>query len=414
MKWFPWIRNLTATEIQSLGDESEHEQPKAPPNEAVKDAPPNLETLHKTLREFETRFKQGTLDNRQKLLDDRAKTINTWLAATAIFLTFFSAVVVIIGYITYENVREIEKETREHVERIQEIGEKLESIRENPERTTFETSSEAPAGNSETTENVQKAPAGTSMGRDVTAPLQGKEFLDDQAGVLGWWLVAMVISFALLAVIVGVIFKRIREFEDAARKSLKLPGKYADDTQKFVEKTRESSEKKEKIRKKPEGINTEIASKYPVKASEASEDVRQNPAAPLMDRAVAAAISLQGQGRIEEATRKWQSIADIAEGSNKELGARAWFSVGYLRRGKSDFEGAVNAYDKAIELKPDLVGAYNNRGNAKGALGRHEAALADYDEAIRLKPNYAKAYNNRGNAKYAVGRHKPLLPTMTR
>ena len=55
--------------------------------------------------------------------------------------------------------------------------------------------------------------------------------------------------------------------------------------------------------------------------------------------------------------------------------------------------------DRAIRLKPDLGGAYINRGNAKQKLGQYEAAIADYDEAIRLNPALVEAYSNRGVAK---------------
>ena len=85
------------------------------------------------------------------------------------------------------------------------------------------------------------------------------------------------------------------------------------------------------------------------------------------------------------------------------LGPRAtdWFSVGYLLQQKP--KDAITAYSQSLRLKPDYAEAYNNRGAAKDALGRHDDALADYAEAIRLKPDLAEAYGNRGNAKNALG-----------
>ena len=58
-------------------------------------------------------------------------------------------------------------------------------------------------------------------------------------------------------------------------------------------------------------------------------------------------------------------------------------------------------------------------GVAKAASGRYEAATADHDEAIRLQPDFSGAYNNRGNAKQALGRYdydeaSPPSPIMTR
>ena len=64
---------------------------------------------------------------------------------------------------------------------------------------------------------------------------------------------------------------------------------------------------------------------------------------------------------------------------------------------------AVELYNQAIELKPDFVEAYNNRGVLKSNMGDQAGALEDYNTAISLKPNYAEAYNNRGVLKSNMG-----------
>ena len=63
---------------------------------------------------------------------------------------------------------------------------------------------------------------------------------------------------------------------------------------------------------------------------------------------------------------------------------------------------AIADYTKAIELKPDFVDAYNNRGLAKANLQDYRGAIADYNKAIELTPDYANAYYNRGSAKAAL------------
>ena len=150
-----------------------------------------------------------------------------------------------------------------------------------------------------------------------------------------------------------------------------------------------------------EGLNAQIASDDPGKATQAILSVRQNPEASLTDKAIADAVSLQQQGKRADAIEKWRAIAHVVEGSDNDLAARAWFSVGYLALDE-DPKGSVLANDRAIRLKPDLAGAYSNRGNAKHALGRHEDAIADYDEAIHLNPTLVEAYSNRGAAKVAL------------
>ena len=115
---------------------------------------------------------------------------------------------------------------------------------------------------------------------------------------------------------------------------------------------------------------------------------------------------MQRRGEIAEAIEKWRSIARVAVETDKQLAARAWYSVGYLlwdgQTEKSKAESAqeaISAYDKAIELKPDFHAAYVNRGVAKRRLGLLDEAIADYDKAIELKPDDYVAYNNRCFAK---------------
>lgn len=72
----------------------------------------------------------------------------------------------------------------------------------------------------------------------------------------------------------------------------------------------------------------------------------------------------------------------------------------YLKRGgdfyyKGKYNEALKAYDKAIELKPDYVEAWYNKGVVLDNLGRHDEALKAYDKAIVLKPDFARAWYNR-------------------
>ena len=55
------------------------------------------------------------------------------------------------------------------------------------------------------------------------------------------------------------------------------------------------------------------------------------------------------------------------------------------------YEKAINDYNKAIDLNPDYVSAYNNRGTAYFSLGEFEKAIEEYDKAIELDPNNSYA-----------------------
>ena len=55
---------------------------------------------------------------------------------------------------------------------------------------------------------------------------------------------------------------------------------------------------------------------------------------------------------------------------------------------------AVEAYDRALSLKPDYFEAYNNKGNALKDQGKLEEAIKTYKKCISLKPNYADGHFN--------------------
>ena len=127
---------------------------------------------------------------------------------------------------------------------------------------------------------------------------------------------------------------------------------------------------------------TSITRKPPKRPGKQWQRCWGTPEAGLLDRAVAEAFALQSERKITEAIEKWRSIANIAEGTDNDQAARAWFSVGYLIHDGSadgDTGKAVDAYDRAIALKPDLAEAYASRGQAKRALGRQEDAIFSAD-----------------------------------
>ncbi|MBE9593934.1 MAG: tetratricopeptide repeat protein, partial [Proteobacteria bacterium] len=83
--------------------------------------------------------------------------------------------------------------------------------------------------------------------------------------------------------------------------------------------------------------------------------------------------------------------------------AVAWYNRGFVLYELGRYNESLKAYDKAIELKPDYATAWNNRGVALGKLGRSEEALKAYDKAIELKPDYTVTWN-RGVALDKLGR----------
>lgn len=52
----------------------------------------------------------------------------------------------------------------------------------------------------------------------------------------------------------------------------------------------------------------------------------------------------------------------------------------------------LEAYAKAIELKPDYTEAYFERGKLKKSLKRYQEAMEDFTKALECNPNFTDAY----------------------
>jgi len=65
---------------------------------------------------------------------------------------------------------------------------------------------------------------------------------------------------------------------------------------------------------------------------------------------------------------------------------------------------AIDCYQQALRLNPDLAGTHNNLGVTYKAQGRLDEAIREYREALRLNPGYAMAHNNLGVTYKAQGR----------
>ena len=59
-------------------------------------------------------------------------------------------------------------------------------------------------------------------------------------------------------------------------------------------------------------------------------------------------------------------------------------------------EEAIEAYKKAIALKPDYAKAYYNMGVTLKDQGKLDEAIEANKKATTLKPDYAEAYYNMG------------------
>jgi tetratricopeptide (TPR) repeat protein len=72
-----------------------------------------------------------------------------------------------------------------------------------------------------------------------------------------------------------------------------------------------------------------------------------------------------------------------------------------LNRGKP--EEALEDYNRAIKIKPDVAAGYLGRANTLNIMGRYQEAIEDYDRTLDINPKLANAYINRGSAYSHLG-----------
>ena len=148
-----------------------------------------------------------------------------------------------------------------------------------------------------------------------------------------------------------------------------------------------------------------------------------------MNRSIAAILGIVTIALVQPAT-----IAAEVNGS-QAAAAKKYFAAGVSKYKSGDNQGALAAYDRAIQLNPryalayvnrevirsvlrsprkaiaidpNYAQAYNNRGAAKDEVGAKRGAIADYDRASAISPRFAAAFYNRGATRYELRRRGAL------
>lgn len=113
----------------------------------------------------------------------------------------------------------------------------------------------------------------------------------------------------------------------------------------------------------------------------------------------------------------WQMVEEYSEaaaGSNPR--PADLLALGVAKTMAKDYEAAIKALDQAIEKLPNFAIAFMERAYARqhGAdkMGL-QLAMNDYDQALRLNPNLVYAWFNKGNLYYAAGDYTSALDCYT-
>jgi tetratricopeptide (TPR) repeat protein len=94
------------------------------------------------------------------------------------------------------------------------------------------------------------------------------------------------------------------------------------------------------------------------------------------------------------------SIEQCAEAHNA-------FGIGLVQMGR--LPDAIDQYERALLIKPDLAEAESNLGNALAEMGQRQEALGHYVQALQLKPEDAEAHNNLAVDLMGLGRFQEAI-----
>jgi tetratricopeptide (TPR) repeat protein len=105
---------------------------------------------------------------------------------------------------------------------------------------------------------------------------------------------------------------------------------------------------------------------------------------------------------------------EALEAYNQAIELKPEYAEAFLGQGNSflelkRYEEAVEAYDKAIQLQPNYVEAWNGRGKGLDFLQRYESAINAFDAAIKIQPNSLEAWTNKGNLQIQLQQYSEAI-----
>lgn len=86
-----------------------------------------------------------------------------------------------------------------------------------------------------------------------------------------------------------------------------------------------------------------------------------------------------------------------------EESPQIWTQKGIMNHSLGKYDIALTDFNRALEMDPEYVLAYNGRGMTYLEMERYDEAVADFDAAILRDPNFSLAYFNRGEALFRSG-----------
>jgi tetratricopeptide (TPR) repeat protein len=125
------------------------------------------------------------------------------------------------------------------------------------------------------------------------------------------------------------------------------------------------------------------------------------------------AVAALRSDRPEDAIRLYTN-ALATDGLGNDQRALLLIDRGVARARLGHPRGALEDFNRAIQLVPESATAYNNRGTVLLEVGAIAEAVRDFDRALLLAPSYAAAFANRAAAHVRLGNMRAALADYSR
>lgn len=119
------------------------------------------------------------------------------------------------------------------------------------------------------------------------------------------------------------------------------------------------------------------------------------------------ALQLQDQGRLEEAEKAF--LAVVAKHPQDFV---ALYSLGVITSRRGDPERAYEWLLQAAQANPNNAMAHYATATALQGMALYEQSLASFDRALQLDPLYIEAYNNKATLYHSMNRHLEAIQTL--
>ena len=104
-------------------------------------------------------------------------------------------------------------------------------------------------------------------------------------------------------------------------------------------------------------------------------------------------VDLVNAGNIQGALECWNRALEIDPNFHY-----AWHNKGNAHSDLKQYQEAISCYERALEIDPKYHYAWTGKGNVHLELKQYQEAISCFNRALEIDPNFQIAWHNKGNA----------------